>query len=1601
MVAFVVRRLTWRHRILSLGWLLALTGVLLIPALHQTRTSAAGPCDPPIASAIVCENSLPGAPASEWDVLDPDPSIEGFTTDISVDQGGQVQFKIRTSSTNYRIDIYRLGYYGGQGARKVATIQPSASLPQSQPACLSQSATGLIDCGNWATSATWNVPVSVVSGIYIAKLVREDPEDGRANHVYFVVRDDDGGSDVLFQTADTTWQAYNGWGGSSLYTGQPDGRAYKVSYNRPFSTRFGPVIGGIQSFLFNAEYPMVRWLEANGYDVSYTTGVDTDRRGAELLEHELFLSNGHDEYWSAAQRTNVEAARNAGVHLAFFSGNEVFWKHRWETSIASGGAAHRTLVVYKETIANAKIDPTPTWTGTWRDPRFSPPSDGGQPENALTGQLFMVNGVENWEMRVPAEDGKMRFWRNTSVANLAAGQTATLPHGTLGYEWDEVPDNGLRPAGLFRLSRTTHDVTPLYLQNFGSVYGAGTATHSLSLYRHSSGALVFGAGTVQWAWGLDAEHDNEGEPADPRMQQATVNLFADMGVQPGSLQAGLVAASASTDASAPTSQITSPANGATVVTGTPVVISGTATDSGGRVAGVEVSTDGGATWREATGRGSWSYSWTPTQLGQVTLRSRAVDDSGNIESPSAGRTITVTHAACPCSVWTDSTTPAVPSQTDPQQVEVGVKFQTLVDGYITGVEFYKGTGNTGTHTGNLWTSSGTLLATAVFTNETATGWQRVTFPAPVPVTANTTYVASYHTTSGRYAVNANYFVTAGVTTLPLKALSNAEGGGNGVYKYGPSGFPNQTYGSSNYWVDPVFHTLPVDPVAPSVKSRTPVAGAVQVGTFVSPAATFTEPVTPASVAIVVRRPDNSSVPGTVSYDANTGTASFQPASPLAVSTTYSVTVSGATDPAGNVMAPDSWSFTTVTCPCSIWTNATVPTGGNQNDGQPLELGFKFQPQMDGWVTGVRFHKGAGNTGTHTGSLWATDGTLLATATFTNETASGWQEVTFPAPVQVTANTTYVVSYHNPTGSYRSHVGYFANSGVTTTPLVALQNGIAGGNGVYRYGASAFPNQNFSSSNYWVDVAFNAVFVDPIPPSVLARTPAPDATEVPTDASVTATFSEPVNPGSISFVLRRPDNSIVPASTSYDGPSRTATLVPAEALAYGVTYTASLTGATDGGGNLMAPATWSFTTVLCPCSIWDDTTIPTGTAVNDGQPLELGVKFRPSVDGYVTGIRFYKGAGNTGIHVGSLWDSSGTLLASAIFLNETASGWQQVLFATPVAVTANTVYVASYHNPAGNYISSRDHFVSGITNWPLTVPSSAGVGGNGVYKIGANGFPNQTYSSSNYWVDLSFTISPPGAGDDDAPIISGVQATSPDTSTATVSWSTNEPATTRVEYGTTTAYGSEAPAIPSNALVTAHSQQLTGLAPNTTYHYRVVSRDVAGNEAPSSDRTFTTQAPACPCSIWSPGSAPQNPSVSDTSALELGVRFQSNVAGFVTGVRFYKGALNTGVHTGSLWSASGQLLATATFTNETATGWQQVTFSSPVAITAGTTYVASYHTDTGGYARDQFYFSGGPVVNPPLQALQAGNGAFAFGPSSFPNQSFNSTNYWVDVVFVLN
>ena len=914
-----------RKRAIAPIALLLLTSALIFTSHAWASCTAPG-------NAIEAENCLTGTPQSTWDVDGiGDSSIQGFADDISVNVGQTINFKISTNATAYVVNIYRLGYYQGNGARLVTTITPSAKLPQTQPNCLTNSSVGLYDCGNWAISASWAVPTTAVSGIYIASPVRSDT--GGASHIIFIVRNDASTSDILFQASDTTYQAYNdSTNGQNLYTDdscgqwEPQCRSYKVSYNRPFTTR----VFEFSDWTFNGEYPMIRWLEANGYNVTYSTNTDTDRNGALIRNHKMWMSNGHDEYWSAAMRSNILAARNAGVHLAFFSGNTMFWKIRWENSIDGSNTPYRTMVSYKETYGDVTdpLDP-PTWTGTWRDPTNSPPADGGQPENAVKGNLFRMNAA-NSPVMVPSTYAKFRFWRNTSVASITSG-SATLAPGSVGAEFDDDEDNGFRPAGLIRMSSTSVTDSSNYLLDYGVTYGAGTAISALVMYRAPSGALVFSTGSYQWAWGLDNHHDgtNLGSTTNTAMQQATVNLLADMGVQPVTLQTGLTKATASTDTTPPVSIITSPVAGAAVPTGTKVTIQGTATDVGGVVAGVEVSTDNGATWHPATGLGSWTFTWTASGNSTATLRSRATDDSGNMETPSAGVTVTVGAGTqtCPCTIF-GSSIPAVPDQGPDNSVNLGIRFKSDVAGTISALRFYKAAANTGTHVGSLWTNTGTLLASATYTNETASGWQTVNLSSPVAITAGTYYVVSYLAPVGHYAEDDNFFVTSSYDNAPLHSPQDGTEGSNGVYGYSSSAaFPTSAYASANYYADVVFTPSSTTAALSSVAvNPTSVTG----GTSSAGTVTLTGPAPTAGFTVTLASDNAAATPSTTSLTIPSGSSSGTftvNTTAVATSTTAHITASnGAT----NVQA--TLTITPVATLTAVSVNPTSVVGGNSSTG---------------------------------------------------------------------------------------------------------------------------------------------------------------------------------------------------------------------------------------------------------------------------------------------------------------------------------------------------------------------------------------------------------------------------------------------------------------------------------------------------------------------------------------------------------------------------------------------------------------------------------------------------------------------------------------------
>jgi hypothetical protein len=511
-------------------------------------------------------------------------------------------------------------------------------------------------------------------------------------------------------------------------------------------------------------------------------------------------------------------------------------------------------------------------------------------------------------------------------------------------------------------------------------------------------------------------------------------------------------------------------------------------------------------------------------------------------------------------------------------------------------------------------------------------------------------------------------------------------------------------------------TYAVDSTAPTITTVEPANGATDVSTVPSVKVTFNEAMDASTIStstIELRTAGNALVASTVTYNASTRTATLVPSASLAVSSTYTVTVKGgSTDPrvkdlSGNALAANSsatfTTWATPLCnPCSIWSTSTLPGTPAVTDPSGVELGVKFRADADGYITGVRFYKAASNTGTHIGSLWTAAGAPLASATFVNESPSGWQEVTFAAPIPVTANSVYVASYYAPNGNYAGDAGYFTSAGTDSLLLHALSDSEAGGNGVYSYGTgSTFPGNTYSATNYWVDVLYTGTSgADTTAPTVTAVSPTASATGVSTSATVSATFSEAMTAASFTTstaYLRDPSNATVAATVSYSVGTKTVTLTPSAALATDTTYTATIKGGTapsvtDAAGNaLAANYTWSFTTggaVTCNCTIWPSTATPAVIEEADSNAVQLGVKFRSDVAGMVTGIRFYKGGNNTGTHIGSLFNAAGSKLASATFINETASGWQQVNFASPVAIQANTTYVAAYYTPSGRYLQRR-------------------------------------------------------------------------------------------------------------------------------------------------------------------------------------------------------------------------------------------------------------------------------------------------------------------------
>jgi hypothetical protein len=537
---------------------------------------------------VAAENALTGVARATWDLptsaLGGIATLQGFADGFSADKDETINFKIACSDgAAWTANIYRLGYYGGNGARDYGPLNPSAgqiTTSQSQPTSLDVDPDTTLksaDCSNWSTTLSWTPPSWVPSGIYILKLNRTG---GGTSHVMFIIRDDARTADFMFMPADSTWNAYNAFrdmgtsnwlAGNSLYFGtaldqyNSDCARY-VSYNRPFVNRqaatSGVSYGAVEySTFFTGEYGMLRFMERNGIDTKYYGCIDAagDSSGTLLKGNggsiggvKAGIFTGHNEYWSDGMRAGWEAFKAAGGSVFSCAGNEVFWRLVGTANDSSGRP--RTWECQKSTI-NGRGSTRPQWTGTWRDPDGAG-KGGNNPENLFTGTIFVVNGPDLRSIVVPQAGGysAQPLWRHSSVASLGAGQSYTSPSQVLGFEWDVYGPAGVNTTGANFLadphtqarycSTATYAVSGLVLTDAGDVYGSGNCTHRLVVQPSGpNGGITFGTGTVNWALGVDNTNTYQlmNDNTAVQLQQATINMFCDMGATAATLMAGLTA----------------------------------------------------------------------------------------------------------------------------------------------------------------------------------------------------------------------------------------------------------------------------------------------------------------------------------------------------------------------------------------------------------------------------------------------------------------------------------------------------------------------------------------------------------------------------------------------------------------------------------------------------------------------------------------------------------------------------------------------------------------------------------------------------------------------------------------------------------------------------------------------------------------------------------------------------------------------------------------------------------------------------------------------------------------------------------------------------
>ncbi|MCS7480373.1 DUF4082 domain-containing protein [Umezawaea endophytica] len=902
----------------------------------------------------------------------------------------------------------------------------------------------------------------------------------------------------------------------------------------------------------------------------------------------------------------------------------------------------------------------------------------------------------------------------------------------------------------------------------------------------------------------------------------------------------------------------------------------------------------------------------------------------------------------PYSIWGPTDTPAIISETDVDPLELGVRFRASRSGHVTGVKFYKGAGNGGTHTGSVWTTSGTRLASAVFTNETATGWQTAMFATPVPIQANTSYIASYFAPQSHYSATYNYFTTGRLSGV-LQAPASTTAEPNGVFRYGAtSGFPASTHASANYWVDVIFQPAPLDqgfggPVLliksdarPYSRYYSEILRAEGIGSFTT--------VDLAAVDAAVLGQHDVAILGDI---------------PL---TQAQVTMfTDWVNAGGNLIAarPDKK------------LNGLL---GLTDLGTTLDNGYLLidSAKVPGLPTVTMQYHGTADRYT------ATNTTTVATLYSNATTATASPAVT----MRQVPNGGHAVAFtydlaRSIVQTRQGNPAWAGDERDADPPLRPVDLFFGPKVGDVRAD--------------WIDFAKVAIpqadeqqrlLVNVLASVNRAKKPIPKTWYLPKGLKA-------------AIVMALDDHGTPTGTRDYFEQLKTATPAGAALDKWECLRATSwmfIEGTTMTNAQAVAYAAQGF-----------DLGIHVNTGCANWTPASLEATFTSELAAWATsfpGLPPQQG-NRTHCIAWSDWATQPKVeLGKGIRMDlnyyYAPYWWVQN---RPGMFTGSGLPMR-FADVDGTMIDVYQVVSQLVDENGLTYPAGIdtmldrALGPEGYYGV----FGTHYYLSDNFGAQVITSAKARGV-----PMITGQQILDwtdgrNNSFFSQITWNGNNLTFTATVDARTN--GMLRGMLPMQSIKGA----LTGITRNgaAVVHTQETIKGVTYAMFPVTTGNFSAAyAPhTVPASFWSNSTTPSNTTTTDTSAGELGFKFTPAVNGRITAVKFHKGPQNLGTHAVSVWSSTGVRLGTATATNETPSGWQTVQLPTPVDVVAGSTYVASYSCPGGRYSYDYDYFTQARTSGPltaPSSVGSGGNGVYNVS-GSFPNQTYRDLNYWVDVVF---